>query len=59
MIAGLSVVGLAQKDDQKRPKPPPPVVKPGDKKPPKSEDKPKKSAIEIALLQDSTVNRNL
>lgn len=53
MIAGLSVVGLAQKDDQKRPKPPPPVVKPGDKKPPKNDDKPKKTAIDIVASREA------
>jgi len=41
MIAGLSLAVSAQKD-KPPPKPPPPVVTPGDKKPPKGDDKPKK-----------------
>ena len=54
IMAGLSVVAFAQKDEQKRPKPAPPVVKPGDKKPPKNDDKPKKAAIDFVASKEVT-----
>ena len=49
MVVGLSVVGFAQKDDQKKvPKQAPPVITPAPKPPPKKDDK-KKSSSELIL----------
>ncbi len=54
MVVGLSLGVSAQKNDPKKPpKPPPPVINPGDKKPPKGDDKPKKpnGAVSIAWIK--------
>jgi hypothetical protein len=52
VVLGLSLGVFAQKDDPKKPrKPTPPVITPApDKPPPKKDDKPKKSFVEIALI---------
>ena len=52
MVVGLSIAAFAQKgDDQKKPPPknPPPVVTPGDKKPPKGDDKPRKPGMAFII----------
>jgi hypothetical protein len=51
MVMVLSFAVSAQKNDPKKPpKPPPPVVTPGEKKPPKGEDRPKKPHGEVSIL---------
>ena len=51
MVAGLSIAAFAQKDEPKKPPPKgnPPVVTPGIKKPPKGDDKPKKSSTDVMI----------
>ena len=53
MVIGLSIAAFAQKgDDPKKPPPKgnPPVVTPGDKRPPKGEDKPKKPGTAVVII---------
>ncbi len=51
-VVVLSLAVSAQKNDPKKPppKPKPPVINPGDKKPPKNEDKPKKPEMSFVLV---------
>lgn len=61
LVAGLSVVGLAQKKDDKKPppKPPPPVIKPGEKPKddkPKKPDKPDYEAVAVWRQEDSSLS---
>jgi hypothetical protein len=61
LTVGLSVSIFAQKNDDPKRTPPkgkPPVVTPGDKKPPKNDDKHKKQMAEVVIDPKTFADRS-